>query len=152
MFKLDQTCSNWIKLVQIGSNLSKLDQTCSKWIKHVQIGSKLSKMDQICPNWIKHVQIGSNLFKMDQTCLKWIILFILNQTSSNWISQNLSESLGIAQRILKRTCRISHNPVESQKIMQNPTKFLTIHHFSQLSSLYPILHKVTDQLISVFSM
>ena len=37
---MDQTCPNWIKPVQVGSNLSKLDQICRIWIKPVQIGSK----------------------------------------------------------------------------------------------------------------
>ena len=38
LFELVQTCANFIKLVQISSNMSKLDQTCPDWIKLVQIG------------------------------------------------------------------------------------------------------------------
>ena len=74
MSKLDQTCPNWIKPVQTGSNLSKLDQTCPNWIESVQIGSNLSKLDKTCPNWIKLVQIGSDLSKLVQTCPNWIKL------------------------------------------------------------------------------
>ena len=71
---LGQTCPNWIKPVQIGSNLSKLDQTCPHWIKLVQIGSIMSKLDQTCRIWIKPVRIGSNLSKLDRTCPNWIKL------------------------------------------------------------------------------
>ena len=58
----NETCPNWIKQVQIGTNLSKLDQTCPNRIK----------LDKTCRNWIKLVQIRSNLLKLDQTCLNWI--------------------------------------------------------------------------------
>ena len=58
--KLDQTCSKWIKHIQIGTHLSKMDQTCSN----------LSKPEKTCPKWIKLVQNGSNLSGMDQTCPK----------------------------------------------------------------------------------
>ena len=104
--KLDQTCPNRIKLVQIGLDISKLDQTCPNWIESVQIGSNLSKVDQTCQNWTGHVQIGSNLSKwiglvqfgsnlskFDQTCQNWMepvqigsMLSKLDQTCPNGIN------------------------------------------------------------------
>ena len=74
-------CSYRMKLVQIGSNLSKLDQTCPNWIKLVQIGSNLffqpfpSKAD--CP-FIRDVKFANTTdiqtchVKLDLTCTNWI--------------------------------------------------------------------------------
>ena len=61
--KLDQTWSNWIKLI-------KLDQIGMRWIKLVHIGSYWFKLVQIGSNWFKLVLIGSNWFKLVQTCSK----------------------------------------------------------------------------------
>ena len=63
---------NWIRLVQIWSNLTRLVQTCPKWKKLVQHGSNLFELDQTCPNWTKLVQFGSKVSKLDQTCSNWI--------------------------------------------------------------------------------
>ena len=56
--RLVQTCSKWIELARSNSNLSKLVQPC-------QILSNLSKLVQTCPNWFKYVYNGLYLTKMD---------------------------------------------------------------------------------------
>ena len=80
--KLVQTCSNWIKMDQIGSHLTQIDQTCSSWIKLDRTCSKWIKLVQTCPKWIKLVQNGSNWFKLVQNGLN---LIKLDQTCWNWV-------------------------------------------------------------------
>ena len=70
MFKLDQTCSNWIILVWTWSQWINVVQNGSNWFKldHCdKTCSNLIKIDQTWSNWIKIDQIGLNLIQIDQT-------------------------------------------------------------------------------------
>ena len=68
LFKFDpnwSTCSNWIKLDQIGLNWIKMFQNRSIWFKLDQIGKNWFKTDPYWSNLFKHVLNGSNWFKLD---------------------------------------------------------------------------------------
>ena len=67
MLKLDQTWPSWIKLAEIGLNLSK-------WINHAKIGLNLSKLDQIFLKLVYLVQIGSIISKLDWTFPSYLSL------------------------------------------------------------------------------
>ena len=64
LIALVKTCAYCMKLVQIGSSMSKLDQTCPNWIKLDKtylIGHNLLRLNQICRNRFKLVKMGPNI-------------------------------------------------------------------------------------------
>ena len=102
MSKLDQTCLNWIRFVQIGlnfskngSNFSKMDQTCLNCNK-LMGGSITSKLDQIYQNWIKLVKDISNLFQLDQNvkiCQKSCLLIWKEEKDVNFSAPMKTEKV-----------------------------------------------------------
>ena len=99
LIKLDQTCSNQIKLDQIGSKWINVVQNGSNWFIIDQIGSKWIKLVHDRSNRIKMDEIGLNLIQIDQTILS--LRNILSRRSilglRNFLSclSTLSSNLGL---------------------------------------------------------
>ena len=126
---MDQTWSNWIKLIkldqiginwnQIGSNWFKLDQTCSDWIRLDQIGLNWINLAQTWSNWNKLDQTWSNWIKLDQIVETWgwglvphpyltLCLFIFDYWKT-WLKLVMLENLQACFQLIQVRWCVSSN-------------------------------------------